>query len=211
LQSGYDADKWDWFEKDRNTIFYVNNIFISLNDIYLKRKQSYYESDDVHDKMILIGLIMFLQRVKKDCVRGEDVTPGTYSNFHFAITIPTHWDYGIREELIRPLFIQAGLISKYEHQDRLLIFTQLESSFRYIQSVEDNEYSKMNTKIGNGRQYIMYVLKLIDSNVIITLDFFSAHYPPITTVDDNFVTKALKSIYFTVPLDFERGGKHLTN
>lgn len=209
MTNGGEADGRRRSEEDKEQIFYVDNIFIRLNDVYLKKKQSYYESD-VHDRMILSGVTMFLQQLKKDCPLDKSVTHKTYLYYHFAITIPTYWDHGIREELLRPLFIQAGLISEDDHHDKLLIFTQLESNFRYLQSLHYD--ARMNTKIGNGRQYIMYGLRFIGNNLIMTMNFFSAHYPPVTTVDDNYVTKVLKSVHFTVLLDSKRtDGKYPTN
>lgn len=175
-------------------IYYVDNIFMDLNNLYLSRKQPYYKNRvDVHDEMLLLGVDMFLRNLLDQCPLDKSVYQRTFSDYHFTIILPTHWDFEIREELIRPLFIKAGLIQKDDNHDRLLFFSKLESNFRYIKSLDDCEL-----KIGN--KYLMYGLNRIGDNLIIALDYFTLHYPLVTAVDCYYVIKELKSVYVTVPV-----------
>ncbi|KAI7881208.1 uncharacterized protein EV154DRAFT_523540 [Mucor mucedo] len=197
LATGDEADYRKFSEADENTVFYINNIMIKLNDIYLKNAQDH----NAHDRMTLAGVVLFLQNLTKDYSQGKTISHKSYLDYHFAVTLPTHWDLNIREKMLRPLFIQAGLVSADDHHDRLLFFSQLDGDFRHLQSLDHNGSSRINTRLANGRQYVMYKLKLVDRKLIVTMDLFSAHYPAVTAIDDKYVSKALHSVYFTVSLD----------
>ncbi|KAI9263651.1 hypothetical protein EDC94DRAFT_85884 [Helicostylum pulchrum] len=58
--------------------------------------------------------------------------------FHYAFIVPSEWEEEIREDIIRPIFVQSGLISNEDHQDRLLFFSDIESMF-YNRSFERGE------------------------------------------------------------------------
>lgn len=100
----------------------MDNVFIKLNDIYLKKKRYSYEHD-AYDRTILIAVTESLQQVKKNCPFLKGLARESNFYYHFAITMPTNWDDGIREDIIRPLYIQAGLIAKDDNHSRLLFFT----------------------------------------------------------------------------------------
>lgn len=55
----------------------------------------------------------------------------------------------------------------------------------------------------NGKHFIMVSLNFTVSNLFVDLDLFSVHYPPLTSIRDTYVTKSLKSISSTIPLDFK--------
>ncbi|KAI9362671.1 hypothetical protein BD770DRAFT_381534 [Pilaira anomala] len=52
---------------------------------------------------------------------------------HYVCIVPYEWEDEIREELLRPIFIQSGLITKTDHKDRLLFLSEPESFFYYTQ------------------------------------------------------------------------------
>lgn len=188
-------------EENHQNIFYINNIFTKLNNIYLKRKQTSSKSEyDIYDKLVLQTVPIILRRLVESAHSLPDKNRSNSLStpyYHFTFLVPTSWDYGIREELIRPLFIQAGLITESDHKGRLLFFTKLESIFEYMQF----QYcGTINKSIGNGKQYIMHELYFIGNKLSVDLDLFSAHYPPATAIDKGYVPKSLKSICFNVSL-----------
>lgn len=182
---------------------------MELNNVYLRSQQTKYKNDDddIQDEMIKKGVILFLEQLRKGFSLGNPLKNDL--DYHFAVTIPTHWDKGIREGLISEMFIRAGLINKEDHRDRLLIFTRLESRFRFLQSLK-HEDSRMNTPIIYGRCYTMYAIKIIDNKIIVSLDLFSAQYPPMAAFDNYFVPHSIKSIYFDIDIGLKKGfGKYL--
>lgn len=98
-----DANTRREYEEDQKDIFYINNIFMKLNDIHLKRKQGYHEYD-ANENVILCAAITLLGYTREI----PSVEHILYSDYHFVITLPMHWDHEIREELMHPLFLKPG-------------------------------------------------------------------------------------------------------
>ncbi|KAG2195823.1 hypothetical protein INT47_010033 [Mucor saturninus] len=162
------------------------------------------ESDtDVHNQIILQGAEIILRNLNRSYSQFSRNGKPSISNsdYNFLFIVPTRWTNDIQEGLLRPLYIRAGLIQKHDHPDRLLFSSQLDFDFCYLQYLEDDmpTYS-MNTKIGNGRQYILYAFNFSNTHLSITLDLFSAHYSPVLTTKGNYVPRVLNSVYFIVPL-----------
>ncbi|MBM6386420.1 MAG: hypothetical protein JSY10_20905 [Paenibacillus sp.] len=62
----------------------------------------------------------------------------------------------MRNYIIRPLFIQAGIISKDDHEDRLLFYTDLEATFYYLQRRSINMDAYSRTKLyEEGKENIL--------------------------------------------------------
>lgn len=213
---GVEAEKRKCEDNQKN-IFYTNNIFLELYNNYLKRRFKSCRpalseannqancADNRYEMLVQQGVKRSLQHLQKcDPSALIRVTTDPDMQCHYAITLPTIWEIEVREELIRPLFIESGLIAKHDTPSRLLFFSQLESDFRYIQSLDQDKCLKMNSTIKNGQQYIMCELKLTQNELLVNVDLFSAHYPPITTSTDNsFKVKLLESTSFAIALDLE--------
>lgn len=193
-------------EKYNPDIFYVDNIFTKLNDIFLKKKQYSCYKYDVHDSLVLYAVKVILQKLVD---KHQGSVNASHSPPHFVFILPTSWDYMIGEELIRPLFIKSGLITQNDHHDRLLFFITLQSTFQRLQSIQllqtskyvDVKNQRMDLKMKNGKLYVMYGLNFTANKLLINLDLFSAHYPPVMAIGSNYVAKSTKSISFTVLLD----------
>lgn len=189
-------------EENNQAIFYVDNIFKELNDIYLKKKEVCCYEYDVHDNIILHAVTIFLRDIVDDYRTKNTGVNGLHTSYYFAFFLPTNWDDEIREELIRPLFIRAGLITENDHSSRLLFFTQLELNFRLFQTIVAVGCNQIATEIKHGKQYIMYGLIFTETKFLVNLDLFSAHYPPTIMKDIHvYCTKSLKSNYFATSLD----------
>lgn len=184
-------------------IFYINNVFTELNVVHRKKK---YVSDneyeyDVHADLVQYAVEEFLSNVLCNYQVDMGGVGELYLPPHFAFFVPTDWGYKIREKVIRPLFIRAKLINETDHNSRLLFFTQLETTFQYLQLKNHTTDSKMNMPIVNGQQYMIYGLKFTANTLSVRLDLFSAHYPSINSIGSNYITKPLQSIHFTTSLD----------
>lgn len=139
-----------------------------------------------YDDIVLYAIEAFL----RNSVQLHDANKGKshLSDYHFSFLVPTSWDYDIREELIRHLFIQTGLITESDHKSRLLFFTKIESFFQYLQSSKYSQHYPMYKVIGNGKQYIVFELYFAETNLSVDIDLFSAHYLPATAIDEDYVT-----------------------
>lgn len=179
-----DAAAMSQSKENNQNVVYVDNIFMELNDIYLTRQQTFsnseYDEHDQHDDLVLGAIKVFLQGFIEALDAHEKRSNLSHlPDYHFSFLVPSNWDYGIRDGLIRPLFIGAGLITENDHKSRLLFFTRLESNFRYIQDTMPDNLCTLDTKtIRNGNQFILYELYFTENNLFVYLDLFSAHYPP---------------------------------
>ncbi|KAI7866798.1 uncharacterized protein EV154DRAFT_532463 [Mucor mucedo] len=173
LQYGTEADENRQSAETNHSIFYVNN----GAEIILRNLNRSYSQFFINSK---------LNKSNSDC--------------DFLFVVPTRWNDGIKEDLLRPLYIRAGLIQKQDHPDRLLFSSQLDLDFCYLQYLDYVPSARMNTKIRNGRHYILYAFNFSNTHLSITLDLFSAQYPPGLTTKGKYVPRVLNSVYFTVPL-----------
>ncbi|GAA5811591.1 hypothetical protein MFLAVUS_005031 [Mucor flavus] len=69
---------------------------------------------------------------------------------HYVFVVPSEWEEEIREDLIRPIFVRANLISEGDHKDRLLFCTDIESTYYSVIRKPYNNNLKLsrNTIIG---------------------------------------------------------------
>ncbi|KAI7896270.1 uncharacterized protein EV154DRAFT_492850 [Mucor mucedo] len=180
-------------EEDREHIFYVDNILVKLNEIYIKTKQHDY-INDAHVTLLQKAMVTLLQHARDDFTFKQIPNDG----FHYVISLPTFWDFEIRDKVIRPLYIQAGLINEEDDHDRLLFFTELESNFRYVQC-NSLFNGKTRVRLKYNKKYILFVTKFTPNKCFVTLDLVSAHYPHLDSGLFIDVAKSLKSVRFTVP------------
>ncbi|KAI7890472.1 uncharacterized protein EV154DRAFT_582433 [Mucor mucedo] len=113
-------------------------------------------------------------------------------------SIPTHWNDNTREELIRPLFMKSGLINEDDDGERLIFFTDLELTFRYLQS---EHHYKRSVEMNQGHQYVIMSLDL-QQELLVDLELVSAQYPGLKTTDSRFIPQLLKYFHFTIPFGF---------
>ncbi|KAI7895810.1 uncharacterized protein EV154DRAFT_493846 [Mucor mucedo] len=170
--------------------FYLRNIFSELNNIYSRLQQN---SSKAYDKICLEEAIAVLhQRVEY----WKELLDSSNIDFYYAFTLPTQWDPEIREGLIRPLFIKANLIHESDGQGRLIFFTELQSTFRYMQL---GSFSDKNIEAQSGKQYIICSLDL-QTEIFVDLELVSAQYPPaLKAIDSNYVPQLLNHTRFTIP------------
>lgn len=172
----------------------INNILMELNNIYMNKITK------KHKHILLRSIRRLLNRLVDLC--SSDGKKSS-SHYHFSLILPTHWDYDIREKLLRPLFINSKLISKNDDQSRLLFFTTLESVFPYLQASGYYEkYKIFKDVILNGQHFIMYSFNISNrEKMSVKIDLFSSHYPFIKSINKYYVPNLLNSICFDIALD----------
>lgn len=89
-------------------------------------------------------------------------------NYHYVFIIPTEWEYSIREDMLRPMFIASGLISETDHPNRLLFFTKLQSILQLIQHPK----FQINNRIKKSTQYLMCGIVQAEDNLKLNFDAF---------------------------------------
>ncbi|KAI9261374.1 hypothetical protein EDC94DRAFT_648773 [Helicostylum pulchrum] len=112
---------------------------------------------------------------------------------HYVFVVPSEWEEEIKEVLIRPIFVRANLISKDDHQDRLLFCTDIESIYYYIA-----RYRRDNCKL--TRNTIIGVIDVVEeskvsiqlNSMLIVNSLFdlsnSLLFPKLVASDSSFLT-----------------------
>ncbi|KAI7891398.1 uncharacterized protein EV154DRAFT_223602 [Mucor mucedo] len=183
------------FKKYQEYLVYVPNIFMELHNIYWRSQQDSYERK-AQDKTILEEVIKVLM---EEVDYWKEKSNCTNMDFYYEFTLPTNWDYRIREELIQDLFIKAGLIDEYRNCGRLVFFTELESTFRYIQSTIN---PIKNEGIQPGRQYVICSLDF-QNRMNVDLELVTAQYPALTAINSRSVPQLSKKAHFEIAIELE--------
>ncbi|KAI7890068.1 uncharacterized protein EV154DRAFT_262111 [Mucor mucedo] len=185
-------------EKDPNMI-YVENVFWELNNIYLRGDHSNGNfKHDKNDDYLMHAMVVFLRGSIKEVNR--DIDSDTPLRHHFSMVIPTSWGNDIQKELIRPLFVQAGLIAEGDDEKRLLFFTELEALVQFMKRPREIMFA-VAPKFENGREYILYTLYFTSEKLSVTLDLFSIHYPIYAVISTEYTSTLLKSLSFSIPFN----------
>ncbi|KAI7887571.1 uncharacterized protein EV154DRAFT_484952 [Mucor mucedo] len=208
---GKEADKaLNEVGENHTDYFYTPNIFSELHDIYLGT-QNY----NVHNNLTEQEAIHLLQQqvdIWKEKLHCSD------GDLYFAFTTPGNWCHETRENFFRPLTMKANLIHKDDGQGRLIFLTELEATFRYIQTCKNryrNEtvFSKLGMK--NGKEYIIYRISVRESEAIIVadvnLEIVSARYLALDSADSNYIPQSLKEATFSLPFIWKEAQSSLTS
>lgn len=183
-------NKWQ-SEEHQSHYFYVHNVFMELYNIFSKAQQTPHKNE-MHENAVKQGVIRLLQDEVKLYDKRSNCSDVNY--LHYVLNLPTNWDEGIRDSMIRPLFIQAGLINQNDIPDKLIFLTRLKSTFEYFHDFKDD------MKIEVGQQHAVCSLDF-DDKLHVDLDLVSVHYPSSSSVDSKYVIKSLNPINFTIPLE----------
>ncbi|GAA5809941.1 hypothetical protein MFLAVUS_003356 [Mucor flavus] len=98
---------------------------------------------------MIIHKALSSQLIGADCVHFQTALPNTeievkvesFDAFHYAFILPSEWEKEIRENLLRPMFIQGDLLHEGDHEDRLLFFSDIECICYRLENINnDNHY-----------------------------------------------------------------------
>ncbi|KAI7884750.1 uncharacterized protein EV154DRAFT_522106 [Mucor mucedo] len=185
---------------------YVHNVFMELHDTSLKYNENP-QSYDLHVKMVKMAAKSYLEEIARECqFQSKKNLEIRKFDYHYAMILPTSWDfplnsnYCVKEDMFRPLFVEANMITTSDDHNRLLFFTMLDSNFRYLQFLISGNKSHSLPLISDGKQYIMCTLDFLNHKQHIDLDLFSAHKPFPATVNNNFSLGLLMSRSLSIPL-----------
>ncbi|KAI8067297.1 hypothetical protein BDF21DRAFT_454688 [Thamnidium elegans] len=131
-----------------------------LYQLFEKGKNSW-DQDDIFTLTAVSDFIrLFVEKLIKDSEEIKDS-----GALHYILVVPSEWEEEIREVLIRPIFVQANLISKDDHQDRLLFCSDIESLCYFLSNPENGYFTKMTRNTILGR-----IVAVEENQVSIKLD-----------------------------------------
>lgn len=166
----------------------MSDFFVRLESIQYKKIQ------DDKDKFFIRSVSEYLELLVNDHKETLEKQIGNPRiSFHYVFVVPTKWNFSIRKNVLRPIFIQAKLISKQDHEDRILFFTQLESIFQLIQSKEYKKKPSTIQKFKQGGQHIICKTSIGHETLSATVDIIQAEYSRLDMTDATLVPRLLYS------------------
>lgn len=172
-------------------------MFNELNNIYRKSQKPRYRYT-VQDLAVPREAIKLLQRTVD---YWNEKINGSTMDFYYVFILPTKWDYNTREESIRPLFVEAGIIHKDDGKDRLIFFTELEATFR---SMQEENYGMTSLEMKLGDQFVLCTVDLREKGFKVNLELVSVQYPSLTATNSSYVPQLLKAVQFMIPFSSEK-------
>ncbi|KAG2233245.1 hypothetical protein INT48_001694 [Thamnidium elegans] len=159
-----------------NESFYDNEedtiqIDVSREKVYQlfeKGKDSWDQDDQFLLKAVSDFIRLYVEKLIEDS-KGEIKDSGA---LHYVLVVPSEWEEEIREVLIRPIFVQANLISKEDHKDRLLFCSDIESAHYHLSDPENEKFTEMTRNTILGR-----IVAVEKDQVSIKLDLISIGNP----------------------------------
>lgn len=134
---------------------YLENFQSELYQIYLKSKAD----PSTKNALSLLALGKCLKLIVDETKEGagkkyeqqgnNENRRLTGNRIHFIFVVPSDWEYDIRDEIIRPLFIAADLIGKNDDPKMVLFFTEIDSLLQQFQSARLMHALRFTT----GRQF----------------------------------------------------------
>lgn len=164
----------DQIKQNNEDCIQIENSVEKLYTAYQKGKCNWDEDDIFLEKAVSDLLRLVIHNMVKTQKKPID----SFDALHYVCVVPSVWDEKIREELLRPIFIQSGVISENDHKNRLLFFSDIESTFYRMQ----DEYSdpkipfSENFKVGDHK-IICRVNSLKNDTISIHLDLVEVQYP----------------------------------
>ncbi|KAG2233237.1 hypothetical protein INT48_001686 [Thamnidium elegans] len=164
----YDKDKsnglsWGDRSVDDNEQDTVQ-IDVSRDKLYqlFKKGKDSWDQDDLFTLTAVSDFIrLSVEKLIEDSKEGIKDSDA----LHYLFIVPSEWEEEIREVLIRPIFVQANLISKDDHQDRLLFCSEIESAYYYLSDPKNNCFTEMTHNTILGR-----IVTVEENQVLIKLD-----------------------------------------
>lgn len=181
-------------------ITYKDNFMGEIKRVYPKYKEDQNDKDALEVLQsvtdFILNLVNSIKATWSEVVRQENTNA---VNLHFVFIVPTEWEYKIREDIIRPIFIAAGLISRTDHPNRLLLFTKLESVIQLIQHPKFGVAEKIKV----STQYIMCSVSQIEDAYIVKFDAFEFEHCGVgLSSTSTLVPRVSKSV--ALKIDFKK-------
>ncbi|KAI8047265.1 hypothetical protein BDF21DRAFT_457378, partial [Thamnidium elegans] len=103
-----------------------------LYQLFKKGKDSW----DQDDLFTLTAVSDFIRLSVEELIKDSKEEIKDRGALHYVLLVPSEWEEEIREVLFRPIFVQANLISKDDHQDRLLFCSDVESIYYSLSNLK---------------------------------------------------------------------------
>jgi hypothetical protein len=126
----YDEKKKDvksWGNRDvkKGNGVKIDRFTTVLYQLFEKGKENW----DKDDLFSIKAISDFMRLSIKELMKESSQEIKDTGALHYMFIVSSEWEEEVREVIIRPIFVQADLISIHDHSDRLLFCSDLESFY----------------------------------------------------------------------------------
>ncbi|KAI9359865.1 hypothetical protein BD770DRAFT_471686 [Pilaira anomala] len=174
---------WDMDENNEDQVK-IDNFMEGIYQVFQKD-----ESNRNKDDLFLIQAMSDLLRlaVEKVLKDAESVIENLDA-LHYVFVVPSEWEEGIRNDLIRPIFFRSGLIAKDDHSDRLLFFSDIETIFYELQDSNKEIFQR-------GQHTLLCKVTAVDyEKTIIQLNLIQTWNPLFDIPNSKLFPRVIRSI-----------------
>ncbi|KAG2231928.1 hypothetical protein INT48_001442 [Thamnidium elegans] len=178
------------FEKNSKDHIHVDNFSSGLYSVFKKGN----DNRDEDDRLLMTVVSDYIRLAVKDSIEQCKFKIENDDALHYAFVTPSEWEEEINEDLIRPIFIQSGLISLDDDKDKLLFFTDIES---ICYGLKDKDFKKY--PFYRGQNTILCRLVPIEmSTVSVKLDLISTMNPLFDFPESRLFPKIVRSTSLSI-------------
>lgn len=175
-----------YYKNETEDDIHVENFRDELYSIFKKENYKW----DKDDRFLLQAVSDFIHCAIKAAMESHRTEITTMDAIHYAFVVPSVWDEDIAKTMIRSVFIQSNLISKEDHNDRLLFFTDIESIFYGFNEINHQGYS-----FKRGQNTILSRLSLFENSAVsVDLDLISTMNTRFNFDDSKLFPKVVRSM-----------------
>ncbi|GAA5815479.1 hypothetical protein MFLAVUS_008991 [Mucor flavus] len=144
---------------------------------------------DKEDKFLMKAVSDYLPRaIQNTMEKKKKLEIESFDLFHYAFIVPSEWEEEMREDIVRPIFVQSGLISNEDHQDRLLFFSDIESICYGLRNKNLRHYS-----FKRGQNTILCRLSPDEEKVVVKFDLIRTTSARFNFSNSKLFPKIMKS------------------
>ncbi|GAA5812921.1 hypothetical protein MFLAVUS_006382 [Mucor flavus] len=188
-------DCYEESEESEDSIL-VDNFYDKLHDLFKKDETT----RDKEDDFLMKALSDYLPLAVANTIEKNELEIENLDLFHYALIVPSEWEEEMREDIIRPIFVQSGLISNEDHQDRLLFFSDIESIYYELKDENDQPYS-----FERGQNTILCRLSPDEEKIVVKFDLIETTNTLFNFPNAKFFPKVMKSSSVSVTADDVEG------
>ncbi|GAA5803241.1 hypothetical protein HPULCUR_008718 [Helicostylum pulchrum] len=181
------------FGRNNKDYIHCDDFDDGLYSIFKKEKNKW----DENDEFLIKAVSDYIRLAAKESIEASKIVTESNDAFHYAFIVPSEWEEEIREELIRPIFIRSDLISKEDHNDKLLFFSDIES---ISYGLKGKNFKKFLLPRGQNTILCRLVPTKFDT-VSVELDLISTMNPLFDFPDSRLFPKVIRSKSISISVE----------
>lgn len=152
------------------------------------------DSKDQEDIFLLTAVSDLIRLFVEELMKESKEKIKDNDALHYVFIVPSEWEEEVREVCIRPIFVQANLISEDDHQDRLLFCSDIESVYYALTDPNGNyrltirRNAVLGRIVATGDEQVLIKLYVISVGKPLFNFFGSVAFPKIMTSNSLSIT-----------------------